>query len=184
MEIICFSSIDWDFNWQGHQEVMSGLAERGHRVLFVENTGVRVPRLGDLPRLATRLLNWSRSAGHPRQQRAGLDVGRDQLFDMLTQILLGQRRDTAHIDRRANIGGSDIGGVKAATVERDVFIGVREKRLELGPLVLLHVLSRKPLALLQLGEFGHDAATCEQLVYRVDDESTCELNHATYLCVI
>jgi hypothetical protein len=41
--ILCLSSIDWDFNWQGHQEIMSRLADHGNRVLFVENTGVRVP---------------------------------------------------------------------------------------------------------------------------------------------
>ena len=36
-DIICFSSIDWDFIWQGHQEIMSRLAADGHRVLFLEN---------------------------------------------------------------------------------------------------------------------------------------------------
>src|SRR5438132_1713462 len=39
-DIVCISSIDWDFIWQGHQEIMSTLAAQGHRVLFVENTGV------------------------------------------------------------------------------------------------------------------------------------------------
>ena len=42
-DIVCISSIDWDFIWQGHQEIMSTLAAQGHRVLFVENTGVRAP---------------------------------------------------------------------------------------------------------------------------------------------
>jgi hypothetical protein len=35
--------IDWDFIWQGHQEIMSTFAAEGHRVLFLENTGVRAP---------------------------------------------------------------------------------------------------------------------------------------------
>ena len=48
-DVICISSIDWDFIWQGHQEIMSTLAAEGHRVLFLENTGVRGPALGDLP---------------------------------------------------------------------------------------------------------------------------------------
>jgi uncharacterized SAM-binding protein YcdF (DUF218 family) len=56
--IICFSSIDWDFNWQGHQEIMSRLAENGNRVLFIENTGVRTPNIKDLPRLKSRIKNW------------------------------------------------------------------------------------------------------------------------------
>ena len=32
-DIICLSSIDWDFIWQGHQEIMSTLAKEGNRVL-------------------------------------------------------------------------------------------------------------------------------------------------------
>jgi len=59
-DIICFSSIDWDFNWQGHQEVMQALADHGNRVLFVENTGVRAPRFRDYDRLVSRVRNWWR----------------------------------------------------------------------------------------------------------------------------
>ena len=40
-DILCLSSIDWDFIWQGHQQIMSTLARKGNRVLFIENTGVR-----------------------------------------------------------------------------------------------------------------------------------------------
>lgn len=58
--IVCISTIDWDFIWQGHQEIMSTLARQGHRVLFIENTGVRRATLKDLPRLKHRLLNWRR----------------------------------------------------------------------------------------------------------------------------
>ena len=55
-DIICFSSIDWDFNWQGHQEIMQRLAEAGNRVLYVENTGVRSPRPSDFARMRERSL--------------------------------------------------------------------------------------------------------------------------------
>jgi glycosyltransferase involved in cell wall biosynthesis len=72
--ILCFSSIDWDFIWQGHQEIMSRLAAQGNRVLFVENTGVRTPRLRDLPRLRQRLLNWRHSTGGFRREREGLFI--------------------------------------------------------------------------------------------------------------
>ena len=73
-DILCLSSIDWDFIWQGHQEIMSALAAQGNRVLFVENTGVRAPRLRDLPRLKRRLLNWLRSTKGFRQERERLVV--------------------------------------------------------------------------------------------------------------
>ena len=36
MDILCFSSTDWDGIWGSRQQVMSRLAARGHRVLFVE----------------------------------------------------------------------------------------------------------------------------------------------------
>lgn len=72
--VICFSSIDWDFIWQGHQEVMATLSAQGNRVLFVENTGVRVPGVRDLPRLKRRFLNWWRSTKGFRQERENLFV--------------------------------------------------------------------------------------------------------------
>jgi len=72
--ILCFSSIDWDFIWQGHQEIMATLAGRGNRVLFVENTGVRPPRPGDLSRLRQRIRNWWRGVKGFRQERENLFV--------------------------------------------------------------------------------------------------------------
>ena len=73
-DILCISSIDWDFIWQGHQEIMSTLAADGHRVLFLENTGVRAPRLRDLPRLRQRVRNWSKGTGGFREERPNLFV--------------------------------------------------------------------------------------------------------------
>jgi glycosyltransferase involved in cell wall biosynthesis len=34
--IVCISNIDWDFLWQRHQILMSGLAQRGTAVAFIE----------------------------------------------------------------------------------------------------------------------------------------------------
>jgi uncharacterized SAM-binding protein YcdF (DUF218 family) len=73
-DVVCFSSIDWDFIWQGHQEIMSTLAADGHRVLFVENTGVRAPRVRDLPRLGQRVRNWWRGTKGFREERPDLYV--------------------------------------------------------------------------------------------------------------
>jgi uncharacterized SAM-binding protein YcdF (DUF218 family)/glycosyltransferase involved in cell wall biosynthesis len=73
-DILCISSIDWDFIWQGHQEIMSSLAAGGRRVLFLENTGVRPLRLRDLPRLRRRLRNWSKGPGGFREERPNLFV--------------------------------------------------------------------------------------------------------------
>src|SRR3989338_6694343 len=66
-DLVCISSIDWDFLWQGHQEIMATFARHGNRVLFVENTGVRSPTARDLPRLKRRVLNWYKSLRGFRQ---------------------------------------------------------------------------------------------------------------------
>ena len=68
-DIVCFSSIDWQFIWQGHQEIMSTLAAAGNRVLFVENTGVRAPAIRDLPRVQQRIHNWWRGTKGFRRER-------------------------------------------------------------------------------------------------------------------
>jgi hypothetical protein len=57
-DIICISSIDWDFIWQGHQEIMSAFAANGNRVLFIENTGVRSPGIRDISRIGKRFSNY------------------------------------------------------------------------------------------------------------------------------
>lgn len=73
-DIVCISSIDWDFIWQGHQEIMSAFAGNGNRVLFIENTGVRSPRLKDIGRLKNRILNWFKSVRGFRQELPGLYI--------------------------------------------------------------------------------------------------------------
>lgn len=73
-DIICISSIDWDFIWQGHQEIMSAFAGNGNRVLFIENTGVRTPVFRDIPRLKKRLINWFKGAKGFREEAEGLFI--------------------------------------------------------------------------------------------------------------
>jgi uncharacterized SAM-binding protein YcdF (DUF218 family)/glycosyltransferase involved in cell wall biosynthesis len=73
-DILCISSIDWDFIWQGHQEIMSTLAAEGHRVVFLENTGVRAPKVRDLPRVRQRIRNWWRGTKGFREERPNLFV--------------------------------------------------------------------------------------------------------------
>ncbi len=73
-DILCFSSIDWQFIWQGHQEIMSTLAANGNRVLFVENTGVRAPSIRDLPRVRQRIRNWWKGTKGFRCERENLFI--------------------------------------------------------------------------------------------------------------
>ncbi len=73
-DIICISSIDWDFVWQGHQEIMSAFAKNGNRVLYIENTGIRSPRLSDIGRLRHRIMNWRRGLRGIRQESENLFI--------------------------------------------------------------------------------------------------------------
>src|SRR2546429_1523197 len=60
-DIICIASIEWDFLWQGHQEINLRLARAGNRILYMENTGVRAPGLKDTRRVLKRLKRWGSS---------------------------------------------------------------------------------------------------------------------------
>src|SRR5438105_7710152 len=72
--ILCISSIDWAEHWQIHQELMSRLADAGNRVLYIENTGVRAPRIADLSRVGRRVSNWWHSTKGFREVRPNLFV--------------------------------------------------------------------------------------------------------------
>lgn len=60
-DVIYISSIEWNFLWQGHQEIALRLAAAGNRVLYIENTGVRSPGLRDAGRVALRLKRWAKA---------------------------------------------------------------------------------------------------------------------------
>jgi len=44
-DIICFASSNWEALWVNSQHLMSGLADKGHRILYIQNMGLRMPRL-------------------------------------------------------------------------------------------------------------------------------------------
>jgi glycosyltransferase involved in cell wall biosynthesis len=87
--IICISSIDWDFNRQVPQEVASAFAESGNRVLFIENSGVRRPAMRDAARLRTRFVNWCRAAGGVRALGNGIDLHSPLLIPLPYSRLAG-----------------------------------------------------------------------------------------------
>lgn len=76
-DIICFSGVDWDSHWQRPHHLMRVIAGWGHRVIFVDNLGVRLPRLRDLPRVGRRLRRQMRarnSLAEPRLIPHGIRV--------------------------------------------------------------------------------------------------------------
>jgi glycosyltransferase involved in cell wall biosynthesis len=59
---VCFSGVDWDYNRQRPQWLMSELADRGARVLYLDNLGVRLPRPSDAGRVRRRVGQWARTS--------------------------------------------------------------------------------------------------------------------------
>ena len=53
-DIIIFAAIDWDTQWQWQQELAIHLAKK-NRVIFIENTGVRSPKITDGKRIFNRI---------------------------------------------------------------------------------------------------------------------------------
>ena len=60
-DIVVLSSLDWRSLWQAPQEIASRLGRAGNRVLYVENLGIRSPRLADASRVAARVRARARS---------------------------------------------------------------------------------------------------------------------------
>ena len=56
------------------QQLATALVAAGNRVLFIENTGVRAPRLGDFGRIRERIRNWLKSTRGFSEIQAGLTV--------------------------------------------------------------------------------------------------------------
>lgn len=75
-DIVCIASTDWSELWQAHHEICSRLARDGSRVVYVENTGVRSPRLTDLRRVVHRARRWlhARRSGGVHHPAARLNV--------------------------------------------------------------------------------------------------------------
>ncbi|MBM3465855.1 MAG: glycosyltransferase family 1 protein [Armatimonadetes bacterium] len=73
---VIISSVEWEPLWQGQQEIASRLAGMGHRVLFVENTGIRAPGLPDARRVVHRVRHWWEGlrSGGVREVRPNLYV--------------------------------------------------------------------------------------------------------------
>ena len=74
MNFIIISSIDWSTHWQMHHQLATSIVATGNRVLFVENTGARAPRLADIGRMRERIVNWVKSVRGFREVQSGLTV--------------------------------------------------------------------------------------------------------------
>jgi hypothetical protein len=74
--IVYLSATDWGAPWHGPQELAVRFAQAGNRVVYVETTGWRRPRLSDASRVAGRLARATRrGAGAPAvEPPAGVEI--------------------------------------------------------------------------------------------------------------
>lgn len=71
--IVILAGIDWNFLKQRPQHLAEGFARRRLPVLFLENTGVRMPKMRDLPRMWQRLRR-NTTAVRGEEAAAGVEV--------------------------------------------------------------------------------------------------------------
>ena len=66
-DVVCLSTVDWDFLWQRPHEISARFADDGHRVVYVQPLGIRSWKLRDVPRIVKRVRNrWT--AGRSKVQ--------------------------------------------------------------------------------------------------------------------
>ena len=58
IDFVIFGARDWTNDWITQHRLAKSLSEKGHRVLFIENTGIRSLKLKDFPRVVERIKNW------------------------------------------------------------------------------------------------------------------------------
>ena len=73
-DIVIFGARDWSNNWITQHRLANSLAKNGSRVLFIENTGIRSPKIRDLPRILERIKNWRNSIGGFKKINDNLSV--------------------------------------------------------------------------------------------------------------
>ena len=61
IDFVIFGAIDRSSDWITQHRLAQSLSKDGHRVLFVENTGVRSIKISDFPRIIKRVKNWIKS---------------------------------------------------------------------------------------------------------------------------
>ena len=79
IDFIIFGSRDWGNNWQTQHRLAASLSKK-HRVLYIENTGVRSARIKDFPRLIQRFKNWRKSVGGFKKINQNLTIFSPLIF--------------------------------------------------------------------------------------------------------
>ena len=106
--VVIISSIDWSTHWQMHHQLATSIVDTGNRVLFVENTGARAPRLADIGRMRERIVNWVKSVRGFREVQPGLTVFSPLFLPFHTLALRVPSIDLSSPDRSSSGFGQRI----------------------------------------------------------------------------
>lgn len=108
--VVCFSTLSWDYLWLRHQELMARFAQAGHRVLFVEPIGIRMPGWQDRHRIVARVRNRQKAGTRGiRQVIKNLWVV-DPLVNPFQQVSFVHKRNVAALSRQMADAISQVGG--------------------------------------------------------------------------
>ena len=108
--IVCFSTLSWDYLWLRHQELMTRFAQAGHRVLFVEPIGIRMPGWQDRHRIVARVRNRQKAGTSGiREVMKNLWVV-DPLVNPFQQVGFVHKRNVAALSRQMADAISQVGG--------------------------------------------------------------------------
>ena len=112
-DIVCVSSIDWDFIWQGHQEIMSTFAAQGHRVSVVTNLSASPARIeAFLDAAAGRVGVFSASLHLEYVLDIDAFIARAGWVDALVDLYARRRWEFADRDRRDGFSVESSPGAK------------------------------------------------------------------------
>jgi glycosyltransferase involved in cell wall biosynthesis len=101
VNIVCFSGVDWDSYRQRPQHLMLAFADRGHRVVYVDNLGTRPPHPADLKRITRRLRNWLRAKSYARSSETERNiVVESPIVPPIPQLDLARRVTRVLVGRR------------------------------------------------------------------------------------
>lgn len=73
-DYIIFGARDWDNDWITQHRLVKSLSNNGHRVLFIENTGIRSAKFSDFPRIFQRIKNWYASSAGFRKLEKNISI--------------------------------------------------------------------------------------------------------------
>ncbi len=108
--VVCFANLSWDFMWLRHQELMAQFAQAGHRVLFIEPIGLRMPGWQDRQRILARIRNRQRAGARGIRQVMQNVWVVDPFVNPFQEIGIVHRRNVRALTAQVQNAIAELGG--------------------------------------------------------------------------